>query len=113
VQVLERLPCDDLDLLTRRKNHAIRLAQKLNLLPKSMICQCGVDTSLRFRSIKKVNFRCNERSCRKEVSIRKNTIFENSHLSISIILRFLHKFVKNETNLENLCSNLKLDQILL
>ncbi|KCZ81365.1 hypothetical protein H312_01246 [Anncaliia algerae PRA339] len=52
-QILERLSYDDLVLLTRTENHAIRLAQKLNLLPKSMICQCGVDTFLRFRSIKK------------------------------------------------------------
>ncbi|KCZ81364.1 hypothetical protein H312_01245 [Anncaliia algerae PRA339] len=108
-RVLERLPYDDLVLLTRTENHAISLAQKLYLLPKSMICRCGVDTSLRFRRIKKANFRCNERSCRKEVSIRKNTFFENYHLSISIILRFLHKFVKNETSLENLCLHLQIE----
>lgn len=47
-------------------------------------------------------FRCTTNGCRKEISVRKDSFFSNSHLSIGQILVLTFYFVMGETNYESL-----------
>ncbi|KCZ74033.1 hypothetical protein H311_05005, partial [Anncaliia algerae PRA109] len=92
---LDAITEDKLFLYTGTEESSIVFAQSIGLLPKSRVCECGLDTSLRHRAGRCENyfsFRCVDRSCRKEVSIRKNTVFEKTHLKISVVLPMMYKF---------------------
>lgn len=47
-------------------------------------------------------YRCNNTICRKQVSVRKDTFFERSNLSLGQILKLIYFFVKEETKIERL-----------
>ncbi|KCZ81758.1 hypothetical protein H312_00798 [Anncaliia algerae PRA339] len=90
--------------LVRDEDAAILFAQRLGLVRESILC-CSKEMTLRKNNGVKNNgyyFRCNVRGCRKEISIRKGTFFEGSHLSFSQTLLFIYFFVNNETFFEQL-----------
>ncbi|KAL5502087.1 hypothetical protein EMCRGX_G008805 [Ephydatia muelleri] len=41
-------------------------------------------------SQEKMGWRCPRKNCRKEITLRRGTYFEGSHLEIQVILRLLH-----------------------
>ena len=58
-----------------------------------MCASCGSPTALRERDTVKNKgfyFRCTLRSCREEISVRKDTWFEGSHLRIATIIQFVY-----------------------
>lgn len=89
---------------TYTESDSIEFAQEIGLLMREKIC-CGRRCSLVQRTKSKNNgfyFRCNTKSCRKEYSLKKNSFFEHSHLSIKQIVRLLFYFCKGETQFERL-----------
>ncbi|KAL5515970.1 hypothetical protein EMCRGX_G001225 [Ephydatia muelleri] len=70
----------------------IRWCQKLKLLPSSKMCSCGRGMHLvkRKDSPEQLGWRCPRKGCRKEVTLRKGTFFEGTHLEIQVILRLQH-----------------------
>ncbi|KCZ80742.1 hypothetical protein H312_01841, partial [Anncaliia algerae PRA339] len=110
---LDDIGYDDLVILLKNESSAIEFAQIVGLIPRERLCTCGASMYMRSRTSGKNKgfyFRCSERSCRKEVSIKKDTFFENSHLEISVILKIIYKFVVDEGNFENNKKNLKVKQ---
>lgn len=90
--------------LIKTEEESITFAQELGLLKRKHIC-CGKEVPLRINKRDKNKgyfFRCTVKNCRKEVSLRKNSFFEGSHLLISQILTFIYYFVYDETTLKGL-----------
>jgi hypothetical protein len=101
------------DIINRTNNEddAFQLAIELNLINmSSKICLCGSKMNIekgKTRHQIDGRWRCNKRGCRKNESLFKNTIFHNTHLKISEILRVLYmnsmevkvKYIANELNI--------------
>lgn len=97
---------------TLTEDSAIIYAQELGLIKTTQDCICGETMKIRQRNSGKnkgLYFRCPSGMCRKEISIRKNTFFEHSHMSVQVILRLTYKFVRQETNIENLKHELEIN----
>ena len=84
----------DLFKATEDEISAIAWCQNNGLIAKDKMCaSCGSPTALRERDTVKNKgfyFRCTLRSCRKEISVRKDTWFEGSHLRIATIIQFVY-----------------------
>lgn len=93
---------------------AVEYCVEKGLIKAFHVC-CGTEVPYVFRKTKKTTgfyFRCKKNECRKELSIRKNTFFENTHLSIGQIMGLIFYFVHNETKIKNIKRklNIKTDE---
>lgn len=94
-------------LLIKTEEDAIKFAQDVGLIKETVIC-CFKPMSLRLNNGLKNHgyyLRCNKRECRKEISIRKNTIFEGSHLTITQILMIIYYFINDQTSFLSIKKN--------
>ena len=92
----------ELALSTANKDRCIEWCKRHNLLARSMKCpkqQCDNDLSWTRRSRVPDGYmwRCSKKSCNREVSIRHNSWFCGSHLSISKILALTYAWAHSFT----------------
>lgn len=95
---------------TETEDKSIELAQSIGLLPCFKVC-CNkriLVSAKKNRNAIQYVFRCTTKTCRKEYSLRANSFFSKSKLSISQILLLIYFFVKNETNIESLIRKTKI-----
>ena len=83
----------------------IRWCQSLKLLRSNLMCSCGRGMNLveREKAGKEgVLWRCPRKRCRREVSLRKDTFFEGSHLEIEDPSPVVHQdpFKQDEVEVE-------------
>jgi hypothetical protein len=89
---------------------ALSFAQQLEMIPYQRRCVCGTHMKIREKLDVKNRgfyFRCPSSLCRKEVSVRKNTFFEKSHLQISTILMLIYFFIRDNQKQDYLQLQLK------
>ena len=83
----------------------IRWCQSLKLLRSNLMCSCGRGMNLVEREMagkEGVLWRCPRKRCRREVSLRKDTFFEGSHLEIEDPSPVVHQdpFKQDEVEVE-------------
>lgn len=107
---LESINDKEIYTLTCTEEAAIDFAQTIGLLPTFKVC-CDtilyVKQRLHGRN-KSFVFRCTKKNCRKEYSLRKESFFEKSKLSVEQIILLMYFFVKGETSLESLKRKVKI-----
>ena len=84
---------------------AIKWCQTNGLLTKDNMCACNELMEIRERNSetnKGFYFRCTVRSCKKEISVRKDTFFEGSHLSIATIFQFIYFWCRDSVKQDEL-----------
>ena len=84
---------------------AIKWCQTNGLLAKDKMSACNGLMAIRERNSetnKGFYFRCTVRSCRKEISVRKDTNFEGSHLSIATIVQFIYFWCRDSVKQDEL-----------
>lgn len=105
IHQLNQLNMDDLLAQITPESKAIEFAQSIGLIRKNLNCICGAEMRLRERldgKNKGTYFRCSIWGCRKEVSVKKGTFFEHSHLSVRQIFILTYKFIRAEEDIESL-----------
>lgn len=83
---------------------AIEYCMNEGLLKQEHFC-CGKSVNNQRRQTRRHSgyfFRCSAKNCRKEISIRKGSFFEKSHLRIGQILMLIFHFTQRETQLKSL-----------
>lgn len=73
---------------------ALQYAQSKKLIPQEKLCSCGHAMSVQECSkmkMDKVCWKCSK--CKQKTSIRSGTFFENSNLTLSVILQIMFDFV--------------------
>ena len=89
---LDNLNFEDITYFKDHLNDLIEFFRQLDLLPTSKVCSCGrqMKLSQRKNSADGYSFRCCFKSCRQECSLRKNTFFYQSHLSLYQIFKIMY-----------------------
>ncbi|XP_023243634.1 uncharacterized protein LOC111641662 [Centruroides sculpturatus] len=94
---LSEFRLQDLFLVTQNKQESIRWAMDNGLLKKQRICENGRCVGVNAMRLEETDrtdglvWRCSAgRACRKKISIRKDSFFENSHLPVSKILQLAY-----------------------
>ena len=105
---LDNLIADDIAYFKDKKFHIILFLQQLGLLPTERQCLCGnaMALSTRPKLTDQHCFRCHERGCQKEVSVRHGTFFSQSHLSLYQILKIIYYWsyeISSQKNLMREC----------
>ncbi|CAI4227342.1 unnamed protein product [Auanema sp. JU1783] len=89
----------DLSAIVHDKESAIKFLQEKELLPTERNCCCGKKMKLPL-SDKRDRFRCTDKKCAKEVSLKKDTWFEACHLSYHMMILFIFWWSHESTTLK-------------
>ena len=95
----------DLFKETETELSAIKWCQTNGLIAKDKMCACSGLMEIRERNSEKNKgfyFRCTVRGCRKEISVRKDTFFEGSHLFIATIVQFIYFWCRDNVKQDEL-----------
>jgi len=78
--------------ITSDTDTCIAWLQQNGLLPSVMFCDCGSQCSVANRRDVSdgKSWKCRSRHCRKRISIRHGTLFENSNMKLTTLLEFLY-----------------------
>ena len=112
----DTLPQMNMRLLNKKLESyesSIKFGQRHGILPSAVTCCCGsyIDkyrVEERCDGRRSAYFRCNKRSCRTKINLRKSSIFENSKLKIHQVFLLMYTFTQFLTynNVINECSEL-------
>lgn len=87
--------------LPSSEEKAVEYLQMRGILPSSSQCDAGHDMKLYFGTA--IFWQCSKASCRKKVSIRKGTFFEDARLPFVSVLRFFYFWAFELSSIE-MCS---------
>jgi len=89
----------DIWALPKNEEEAVKLLQEHGILHTKRQCKNGHDAKLYFG---KVIFwkTCNIKNCQKKVSVRNNTWFEHSRLSLVTVIRFVYAWTDELTSIK-------------
>lgn len=91
--------------LPQPEKEAVRLLQEYGILHSERTCKSGHDAKLYFGKV--IFWKCNIKNCQKKISVRNNTWFEHSPLTV---LRFIFAWTEESTSIKWSEQNLKINK---
>ncbi|CEF60518.1 Transposase, ISXO2-like domain-containing protein [Strongyloides ratti] len=79
---------------------AVKFLQKRGLVPETKECENGHEMKLSFGAV--IRWRCNLRSCRKQVGVRVGTWFQGTKMPLKTAIMFIYFWANKESSGERM-----------